>query len=175
MTDDRDFKDLVRARMRETGQRYTAARADLLAAAPAGPSAADTASTPDGEQIRQPDPVHDAARLDHERVVARFLDADGRLRFFPARRKARTHVLLQLVRLFEPGEEYAEKEVDARLVAVHDDFAFWRRELVDYGYLHRSAGRYRLAAEVPERAAFLRDEIPAWEAVWLPGYLAGRG
>ncbi|WP_409484635.1 DUF2087 domain-containing protein [Arsenicicoccus dermatophilus] len=175
MTDDRDFKDLVRARMRETGQRYTAARADLLAADPGTPGREGVPSAPDVEGDSHPDPAYDAARQEHERVVARFVDEDGRLRSFPARRRVRAHVLLQLVRLFEPGEEYAEKEVNARLIAVHEDFAFWRRELVDYGYLHRSSGSYRLADEVPERPAFWRDELPAWEAVWLPGYLAGRG
>ena len=37
----------------------------------------------------------------------------------------------------------------------------------------RAAGRYRTAARAPERSVVERQEIPAWEAHWLPGFLAG--
>lgn len=54
------------------------------------------------------------------------------------------------------------------------DFAYLRRELVNYRYLERADGRYRTPAQAPVRAAIEHQEIPAWEVVWLPGFLAGR-
>ena len=78
-----------------------------------------------------------------------------------------------LLTLFEPGRDYPEAEVNEILGAVHDDFAFWRRELVDYGYLTWAAGIYRLAERAPERPEHMRQEIPDWEAIWLPTHLSG--
>ena len=87
----------------------------------------------------------------------------------PAKRKVRAAVLLEVVSRFEPGRDYAEKEVNEILLGVHEDFAYLRRELVNYHYLEREAGRYRTAARAPERSAVERQEIPAWEAHWLRG------
>ena len=74
---------------------------------------------------------------------------------------------------FEPGRAYTEPEVNKVLLTVHEDFAYLRRELVNYRYLERAAGRYRVVAQTPVRAPVERQEIPAWEAAWLPGFLAG--
>lgn len=60
------------------------------------------------------------------------------------------------------------------LLGVHEDFAYLRRELVNYHYLEREAGRYRTVAQAPVRSAVERQEIPAWEAHWLQGFLDGR-
>ena len=59
------------------------------------------------------------------------------------------------------------------LLDVHEDFAYLRRELVNYHYLERSDGVYRVVAVAPERAGIEVQEIPAWEANWLPGFVAG--
>ncbi|WP_210651082.1 DUF2087 domain-containing protein [Nocardioides sp. SYSU D00065] len=75
---------------------------------------------------------------------------------------------------FETGREYSEKEVNEILLGVHEDFAYLRRELVNYRYLEREDGRYRTAAHAPERSGIERQEIPAWEAHWLPDFLRGR-
>ena len=76
---------------------------------------------------------------------------------------------------FEPGRTYTEPEVNEVLRAVHDDVAYLRRELVNYHYLERADGRYRTASGAPERLPHQHQEIPAWEAHWLPGFLAGPG
>lgn len=149
MTKDSDFKQVVRARMAETHERYTAARAALQREA------------------------CDAARAEQERLVGR-LFTDGRIERVPARRKVRAAVLLEVVSRFEAGREYSEKEVNEVLLGVHGDFAYLRRELVNYRYLEREDGRYRTAARAPERSAIERQEIPDWEAHWLEGFLAGR-
>ena len=156
MTRDSDFKRIVRARMAETGEGYAAARAAL-------------------EQTRSPHrEAYDAARAEQERLVGR-LFADGRIARVPAKRKVRAAVLLEVVRRFEPGRVYSEREVNDVLLGVHEDFAYLRRELVNYRYLEREDGRYRTAARAPERAPVEHQEIPAWEAHWLPGFLAGSG
>ena len=151
MTKDSDFKQVVRARMAETGESYTAARAALEANAD--------------------DPERRGARDEQAQLVGR-LFRDGRIERVPARRKVRAAVLLEVLSRFEPGREYAEREVNEVLLGVHEDFAYLRRELVNYHYLEREAGRYRTAARAPERAAIERQEIPEWEAHWLPGFLS---
>ena len=148
MTRDSDFKRVVRTRMAETGEGYTAARAALQREA------------------------YDAARAEQERLVGR-LFTDGRIERVPAKRKVRVAVLLEVVSRFEPGREYTEPEVNEVLLGVHEDFAYLRRELVNYHYLEREDGRYRTAAHAPERSATERQEIPAWEAHWLPAFLSG--
>jgi hypothetical protein len=147
MTRDSDFKQVVRARMARTGESYTAARAALQKEA------------------------YDAARAEQERLVGR-LFTDGRIERVPARRKVRAAVLLEVVSRFEPGREYSEPEVNEVLLGVHEDFAYLRRELVNYHYLEREDGRYRTAPQAPERSAIERQEIPAWEVHWLPGFLS---
>jgi hypothetical protein len=155
MTKDSDFKQVVRARMADTGETYTAAR-----------SAVEASRSPRQE-------AYELARVEQERLVAR-LFTDGRIDRVPARRKVRAAVLLEVVSRFEPGRDYSEPEVNEVLLGVHEDFAYLRRELVNYHYLEREAGRYRTSAHAPERSAIERQEIPAWEAHWLEGFLAGR-
>ena len=142
------FKLVVRARMTATGVGYTAARAAL-------------------EQE-----AYDAAREEQERLVGR-LFTDGRIERVPAKRKVRAAVLLEVLSRFEPGRDYSEPEVNEVLLGVHDDFAYLRRELVNYRYLERADGRYRTVAQASARSVIERQEIPAWEAHWLPGFLAG--
>ena len=82
--------------------------------------------------------------------------------------------LAYLLSLFSAGHTYTEPEVNDVLRPVVEDWAFWRRELVEYGYLQRDAGRYWLPEEVPERTANMQQEAPAWEALWLPTHLRDR-
>lgn len=158
MTRDSDFKQVVRARMAETGETYTAARAAIEQQAPSR-AAADLAA-------------YAAARSEQELLVVR-LFTDGRLAQIPAKRRTRAGALLEVLTRFEPGRDYSEPEVNEVLLDVHEDFAYLRRELVNYRYLERSDGVYRVVAVAPERARIEVQEIPAWEAVWLPGFLAG--
>ena len=66
---------------------------------------------------------------------------DGRLAQIPAKRKTRAGALLEVLTRFEPGRVYTEPEVNELLSGVHPDFAYLRRELVNYHYLERAAGR----------------------------------
>jgi hypothetical protein len=190
MTTDADFKALVRARMAQTGQTYTAARADLLlrrdatgdhprsdgdaatataaSAAPAA-TAASAAVAASAEPIRSRPTITSAAaertpdEVFRDKTLRAFFDGK-RLRSIPAKRKARVVVLLELLRRFEPGRTYAEREVNDLLRASHDDVASLRRELVDYRYLERADGRYWVTNRDPVRDANETQEVPAGEA-----------
>ena len=67
---------------------------------------------------------------------------DGRLVSIPAQHSKRLVVLHHLVRVFEPGVRYPEREVNALLAVWHVDVAALRRYLVDEGLLTREAGVY---------------------------------
>jgi hypothetical protein len=67
---------------------------------------------------------------------------DGRLVSIPAQASKRQVVLEHLVRVFEPGVRYPEREVNALLAVWHPDVAALRRHLVDSGLLSRDAGVY---------------------------------
>src|SRR3954453_6613358 len=66
----------------------------------------------------------------------------GRLVSIPAQASKRRVVLEHLVRVFEPGVRYPEREVNALLGVWHPDHAALRRYLVDEGLLPREAGVY---------------------------------
>ena len=80
------------------------------------------------------DPAEDA-------VLSAFV-RKGRLVSIPAQHSKRRVVLEHLVRVFEPGVHYPEREVNALLAVWHADVAALRRYLVDEGLLTREAGMY---------------------------------
>ena len=77
-----------------------------------------------------------------EKVLANFLDADGRLHTIPSKRHKLVVVLDHLAQRFEPGVRYPETEVNEILVAFHPDYAALRRYLVDNGFLDRADNVY---------------------------------
>jgi len=94
----------------------------------------------------------DGRALDPEdaKVLRAFLDGEH-LVTIPAQERKR-HVILRWLRdrEFSEDREYPEKEVNMLLALHHPDVAALRRDLVDFRYLTRSAGVYRLPpAESP--------------------------
>ena len=87
-------------------------------------------------------PPLDAALLDREAVLRAFIARDGRLKSIPTKISKRLVVLNELAQEFEPGQTYAESEVNATLGAFHDDVAALRRYLVEEGFLERRDGIY---------------------------------
>ena len=82
-----------------------------------------------------------------------FLDRDGKLTAFPAKRKMKIYCLFYLAQKFEPEKDNTEQEINNVLLDWHTfaDPATLRRELYDYGFLDRSTdGRvYRPGASQP--------------------------
>ena len=91
--------------------------------------------------------------MELEHILNNFLDGNGKLTAFPAKRKMKIYALLYLSDRFESGREYTEREVNDILLYWHTfaDPATLRRELYDYGFLDRSPdGRsYRLGENQP--------------------------
>lgn len=86
-------------------------------------------------------------------ILRNFLDLDGKLTAFPARRKMKLYCLFYLAQKIEAGREYTEREIGNLLLDWHTfaDPATLRRELYDYHFLDciRDGKTYRLAPEQP--------------------------
>lgn len=89
------------------------------------------------------------------------------LKQIPAQRRKRVFVLQHLVERFTPETDYPERSVNEILKGAHPDFATLRRELVDYGFMTRESGVYRVAAALPIRGPNVAQEIPGNEHDWL--------
>lgn len=130
----------------------------------------------DPTALRPPRPAVESDRerpLDETAKTLRDLFDGERLTQIPAARKKRVVVLRHLLERFEPGRDYPEREVNDLLRLAHEDVATLRRELVDYGFLVRDRGIYRVAAQVPERGATVRQEVGGDEPRWFAELLAG--
>jgi len=104
---------------------------------------------------------------DEDNAVLRAFFDGPRLRQIPASRKKRVAVLRRLLERFATGRSYAESEVNDLLREAHDDVATLRRELVDYGFMVRDRGIYRVATELPARGSTVSQEVgneQAWFA-----------
>ena len=82
-----------------------------------------------------------------KKVLKDFMTPDGRLKSIPAQDKKFLVIANFLVKRFEPGQRYTEKQVNQILQQVYADSATLRRYLVDKGLMARQDGEYwRLAA-----------------------------
>jgi hypothetical protein len=112
----------------------------------------------------------DAAEDDESRFRAKvlrdFFDGD-QLKQIPAQRKKRVVVLQYLLQRFAPDKVYSERDVNDALRVAHEDVATLRRELVDYGFMHRERGLYRVATQPPGRSVQVTQEILGDEHEWL--------
>ena len=86
-------------------------------------------------------------------VLRNFLDANGKLTAFPAKRKMKLYALLYLAQKIPADTDFTEREINDILLDWHTfaDPATLRRELYDYRFLDRSRdGKvYRLAEKQP--------------------------
>jgi len=84
-----------------------------------------------------------------DKKVLRDYTLNGRLVQLPTKEKKWLVVLRWLATKFAPDIRYSEKQVNAILTAIHDDYATMRRNLVEYGFMRRErgGGDYWLADE----------------------------
>ena len=86
-------------------------------------------------------------------ILRNFLDADGKLTAFPAKRKMKLYALLYLAQKIPADTDFTERDINGILQDRHTfaDPATLRRELYDYRFLDRSRdGKvYRLAKNQP--------------------------
>ena len=86
-------------------------------------------------------------------ILRNFLDGNGKLTVFPAKRKMKLYCLFYLAQRLERERNYTEQEINNILLDWHTfaDPATLRRELYDYGFFDRSRdGKvYRVAEKQP--------------------------
>ena len=86
-------------------------------------------------------------------ILRNFLDTNGKLTAFPAKRKMKLYALLYLAQKIEADRDFSEWQINNVLLDWHSfgDPATLRRELYDYHFLDRSRdGKvYRLAEKQP--------------------------
>ncbi|GMQ94415.1 MAG: hypothetical protein BMS9Abin12_1905 [Acidimicrobiia bacterium] len=78
---------------------------------------------------------------DEARTLGRFFSA-GRLIEIPSSARKRRLVLERIAQEFEPGERYAERDVNFKIQLIHADYAAIRRYMVDEGFMDRADGAY---------------------------------
>lgn len=82
-----------------------------------------------------------------------FLDRDGRLKLYPARRRYKLLSLFYLATKFVPGKIYTEKEANELIRQWHtfEDWCLLRRDLYDHHFLDRApdGAYYQLADPQP--------------------------
>jgi DNA-binding transcriptional ArsR family regulator len=75
-----------------------------------------------------------------DKKVLRDYTMNGRLTQMPTKEKKWIVVLRWLSTKFEHGIRYSEKQVNATLSLIHEDYATMRRNLVEYGFMRRERG-----------------------------------
>lgn len=74
------------------------------------------------------------------KVLNTFLDREGRIKAFPAQDKKFQVLLRHVLKSFEPGRKYSEKEVNEIMLCFNDDTASLRRGMIEYKYMAREGG-----------------------------------
>jgi hypothetical protein len=74
------------------------------------------------------------------KVLDNYLLPDGRVKAFPAQMKKFEVILRYVLKSFEPGVRYSEKEVNQLLSKFNEDTARLRRGLVEFGMMKREGG-----------------------------------
>ena len=101
----------------------------------------------------------DAHAMLREKVLKAYF-RDGVCYRLPVQNKKRWIVYEEVIRLIEPGRDYSEKELNAVITRIHEDYCLIRRELVEEGVLQRSSGIYRLVERYWENPGF-------YQKIWL--------
>ena len=66
----------------------------------------------------------------------------GKLKSIPAQRKKKRIILEEIVKAFEPGRIYPEREVNLIIADVHDNFCTIRRDMISEGLMARDQRGY---------------------------------
>lgn len=90
--------------------------------------------------------------MDFTQQLRGFLDEDGRLTAFPAKRKKKLYALFLIAEKFESDRDYTEKEVNEIInsATVFRDPATIRRELYDLYFLNREKDGTHYRKEEPQ-------------------------
>ena len=96
--------------------------------------------------LAQSRPKVDSAQFEGDaydrKVLTDYLKPDGALKAIPMQQKKLLVVLRHLLKNFQPGVRYSEKQVNEILFRYHEDFASLRRYFVDFKMMAREKGEY---------------------------------
>jgi predicted transcriptional regulator len=87
-----------------------------------------------------------------QKVLANFTTPQGAIKAFPAQEKKFLVILRYVVKAFEPGVVYPEKQVNQILQRYNDDTASLRRGLIEFKLMTRQNGYYQ-RIDQPESSA----------------------
>ena len=96
--------------------------------------------------------VNDGYKITEEdvkKVTKSYYDELGHLNAWPVKEKKRFVITQKFSSLFETGKVYKEKEVNAIISEVYEDYALIRRYLIVYGFLNRKADGSEYWKETP--------------------------
>ena len=79
-------------------------------------------------------------RAEEEKIIASVFSSVKplKLKIFSAKEKKKIVILRRIATQFLPGRKYTEKEVNAILKEIYEDYATLRRYLIEYGFMKRS-------------------------------------
>lgn len=77
-------------------------------------------------------------------IINNFFTKDGKLKIYPAQRKKKLVVLAHMIKGFEFGKVYQEREINEYLKEFHEDYATLRRELIMCQFMYRENNQYEL-------------------------------
>lgn len=77
---------------------------------------------------------------ENDKIIAAYFKEGpaGPLATFPGKEKKRVAILRHIMKAFTADRCYSEKEVNAVLKPIYDDYVLLRRLLIDYGFLDRT-------------------------------------
>lgn len=73
-----------------------------------------------------------------KKVLESYLNEDGSLKNYPSKEKKKIIVLEEIMKNFNRGKKYSEKEVNRILERIYEDYVTIRRALVEYGFIDRN-------------------------------------
>lgn len=93
-------------------------------------------------QMPQPDLVSGVEEDAFRKKVLKAFFKHGRLIQIPAQQKKKQVILEEIVKVFTPGEEYSEWDINKMLVDFNEDVASLRRHLIEFKLMDRAKGIY---------------------------------
>lgn len=94
------------------------------------------------ELIKKEEDFIDVEEKYRKEVVSHFFKY-GKLTQIPTQRKKREIVLFEILKQFEYGREYDEKEVNLIIQRYHEDYCTLRREMIAFGMMTRHREVYK--------------------------------
>lgn len=115
---------------------YLAMYQRVFAAKPAD----DNAIMPIHAHARQVDERYVITEQERQKILNSVFESlePLKLKVFPPKEKKKVVILTQIAKQFEPEKTYTEKQVNAIIKDVFDDYVTLRRYLIEYGFLGRT-------------------------------------